>query len=112
MDMMSHYECTVLHCLQVVNMGIFLISSIQEEALSPQSQLSPVSVCSDSSGFSANSPPAKKAPKRTSQTTRGETAHLLLLHLYLYALSENQGKFCTTLWVCRILGCDQPIKEK
>uniref|UniRef100_A0A8C4GGU0 Activating transcription factor 6 n=1 Tax=Dicentrarchus labrax TaxID=13489 RepID=A0A8C4GGU0_DICLA len=39
--------------------------SLQDEALSPQSQLSPVSVCSDSSGFSAIFPPAKKAPKRT-----------------------------------------------
>uniref|UniRef100_A0A8C4DM29 Activating transcription factor 6 n=1 Tax=Dicentrarchus labrax TaxID=13489 RepID=A0A8C4DM29_DICLA len=46
--------------------------SLQDEALSPQSQLSPVSVCSDSSGFSAIFPPAKKAPKRTSQTTRAQ----------------------------------------
>lgn len=46
--------------------------SLQDEALSPQSQLSPVSVCSDSSGFSVNSPPAKKAPKRTSQTARAK----------------------------------------
>ncbi|XP_051233855.1 cyclic AMP-dependent transcription factor ATF-6 alpha [Dicentrarchus labrax] len=48
--------------------------SLQDEALSPQSQLSPVSVCSDSSGFSAIFPPAKKAPKRTSQTTRVKQA--------------------------------------
>uniref|UniRef100_A0A8C2ZDD9 Activating transcription factor 6 n=1 Tax=Cyclopterus lumpus TaxID=8103 RepID=A0A8C2ZDD9_CYCLU len=36
----------------------------QDEAMSPQSQPSPVSVCSESSGLSAISPPAKKAPKR------------------------------------------------
>lgn len=40
--------------------------SIQDEALSPQWQSSPVSLCSES----VISPPAKKAPKRTSQTTR------------------------------------------
>ncbi|KAM9357519.1 cyclic AMP-dependent transcription factor ATF-6 alpha [Symphorus nematophorus] len=45
--------------------------SLQDEALSPQSQLSPVS---DSSGFSVISQPAKKAPKRTSQTTRAKQA--------------------------------------
>ncbi|TDH08484.1 hypothetical protein EPR50_G00098020 [Perca flavescens] len=43
---------------------------LQDEALSPQSQSSSVSVCSESSGFSLISPPAKKAPKRTSQTAR------------------------------------------
>lgn len=48
--------------------------SLQDEALSPQSQLSPVSVCSESSGFSAVSPPAKRAPKRTSQTARAKQA--------------------------------------
>ncbi|KAM7012100.1 cyclic AMP-dependent transcription factor ATF-6 alpha [Tautogolabrus adspersus] len=48
--------------------------SLHDEALSPQSQLSPVSVCSESSGFSAVSPPARKAPKRTSQTTRVKQA--------------------------------------
>lgn len=48
--------------------------SLQDEALSPQSQLSPVSFCSESSGFSAISPPAKKAPRRTSQTTRAKHA--------------------------------------
>lgn len=47
---------------------------IQDEALSPQSQPSPVSVCSDSSGLSVVSPPAKKAPKRTNQNARGEAA--------------------------------------
>lgn len=46
--------------------------SLHDEALSPQSQLSPVSVCSESSGFSVISLPAKKAPKRTSQTTRAK----------------------------------------
>lgn len=40
--------------------------SIPDEALSPQWQSSPVSLCSES----VISPPAKKAPKRTSQTTR------------------------------------------
>ncbi|KAM9848451.1 cyclic AMP-dependent transcription factor ATF-6 alpha [Aulostomus maculatus] len=48
--------------------------SLQDEALTPQSQLSPVSVCSESSGFSEASTPAKKAPKRTSQTTRAKPA--------------------------------------
>lgn len=47
---------------------------LQDEALSPQSQLSPVSVCSESSGLSVISPPAKKAPKRTSQTARARQA--------------------------------------
>lgn len=59
-----------------------LFFPIQDEALSPQSQLSPVSVCSESSGISVISPPAKRAPKRTSQAARGEaastTAHLLV----------------------------------
>ncbi|XP_072245742.1 cyclic AMP-dependent transcription factor ATF-6 alpha [Leuresthes tenuis] len=44
----------------------------QDEALSPLSQPSPLSVCSESSGFSGVSPPAKKAPKRTSQVTRAK----------------------------------------
>ncbi|XP_073333030.1 cyclic AMP-dependent transcription factor ATF-6 alpha [Pagrus major] len=48
--------------------------SLQDEALSPQSQLSPVSFCSESSGFSGISLPAKKAPKRSSQTTRAKQA--------------------------------------
>lgn len=48
--------------------------SLQDEALSPQLQPSPVSVCSESSGFSEIVPPAKKAPKRTSQTTRAKPA--------------------------------------
>ncbi|XP_022615183.1 cyclic AMP-dependent transcription factor ATF-6 alpha isoform X2 [Seriola dumerili] len=48
--------------------------SLQDEALSPQSQLSPVSVCSESSGFSEISPPVKTAPKRTSPTTRAKPA--------------------------------------
>ncbi|XP_034736747.1 cyclic AMP-dependent transcription factor ATF-6 alpha isoform X1 [Etheostoma cragini] len=47
---------------------------LQDEALSPQSQSSSVSVCSESSGFSVISPPAKKAPKRTSQTARARQA--------------------------------------
>ncbi|KAF1385781.1 hypothetical protein PFLUV_G00111340 [Perca fluviatilis] len=47
---------------------------LQDEALSPQSQSSSVSVCSESSGFSLISPPAKKAPKRTSQTARARQA--------------------------------------
>lgn len=94
----------------------FLFLSIQDEALSPQSQLSPVSVCSESSGFSVISTPAKKAPKRTNQTTRGEaasiTAHLLIqLSSIFVCFVKNQGKFCTALWVCRILGFDQPNKE-
>ncbi|XP_076582420.1 cyclic AMP-dependent transcription factor ATF-6 alpha [Chaetodon auriga] len=47
---------------------------LQDEALSPQSQLSPVSVSSESSGFSVMSTLAKKAPKRTNQTTRAKQA--------------------------------------
>ncbi|XP_031174097.1 cyclic AMP-dependent transcription factor ATF-6 alpha [Sander lucioperca] len=47
---------------------------LQDEALSPQSQSSSVSVCSESSGFSLISSPAKKAPKRTSQTARARQA--------------------------------------
>ncbi|XP_037325717.2 cyclic AMP-dependent transcription factor ATF-6 alpha [Pungitius pungitius] len=46
----------------------------KDEALSPQSQPSPVSVCSDSSGLSVVSPPAKKAPKRTNQNARARQA--------------------------------------
>lgn len=45
--------------------------SIQDEALSPQSQLSPISVSSDSSGFSEISLPPKKIAKRSSQGKRG-----------------------------------------
>ncbi|KAM7388325.1 hypothetical protein PAMP_024509 [Pampus punctatissimus] len=48
--------------------------SLQDEALSPQSQPSPVSVCSESSGFFEIVSPAKKALKRTSQTTRAKPA--------------------------------------
>ncbi|XP_061744595.1 cyclic AMP-dependent transcription factor ATF-6 alpha [Nerophis ophidion] len=47
---------------------------LHDEALSPQSQLSPVSVSSESSGFSEIPPQAKKAPKRNSQTTRAKAA--------------------------------------
>lgn len=75
---------------------ILLCFHMQDEALSPQSQLSPVSVCSDSSGFSVNSPPAKKAPKRNIQTTRGEAS--FSSYLYLHTLSQKQGKFCGALW--------------
>uniref|UniRef100_A0A8D3DF77 Activating transcription factor 6 n=1 Tax=Scophthalmus maximus TaxID=52904 RepID=A0A8D3DF77_SCOMX len=46
--------------------------SLHDEALSPQR--SPVSVCSESSGFSEISPLVKTAPKRTSQTTRAKPA--------------------------------------
>ncbi|KAM3620524.1 uncharacterized protein V6R79_024932 [Siganus canaliculatus] len=41
--------------------------SLQDEVLSQQSQLSPGSVCSESSGYSVNSPPPKKAPNRTAR---------------------------------------------
>uniref|UniRef100_A0A1A8RR33 Activating transcription factor 6 n=1 Tax=Nothobranchius rachovii TaxID=451742 RepID=A0A1A8RR33_9TELE len=47
-------------------------SSFQDEALSPQ--LSPVSVCSESSGFSEISFPPKKAAKRATQGTRVKAA--------------------------------------
>ncbi|XP_037626326.1 cyclic AMP-dependent transcription factor ATF-6 alpha [Sebastes umbrosus] len=47
---------------------------LQDEALSPQSQPSPVSVCSEFSGLSVISSPAKKAPKRTSQIARARQA--------------------------------------
>ncbi|XP_031719844.1 cyclic AMP-dependent transcription factor ATF-6 alpha [Anarrhichthys ocellatus] len=47
---------------------------LQDEALSPQSLPSPVSVCSESSGLSVISPPAKKAPKRTNQNARARQA--------------------------------------
>ncbi|XP_024134221.1 cyclic AMP-dependent transcription factor ATF-6 alpha [Oryzias melastigma] len=46
--------------------------SSQDEALSPQQQPSPVSVCSDSSGFSKVSPPPKKVPRRTTKTTQAQ----------------------------------------
>ncbi|XP_030583304.1 cyclic AMP-dependent transcription factor ATF-6 alpha [Archocentrus centrarchus] len=48
--------------------------SLQDEALSPQSQPSPLSVCSEFSGFSEISPPPKKAAKRTNQATRAKPA--------------------------------------
>ncbi|XP_068174790.1 cyclic AMP-dependent transcription factor ATF-6 alpha [Antennarius striatus] len=48
--------------------------SLQDEALSPQSLFSPLTVFSDSSSFTVISPPAKKAPKRTSQTAQGKRA--------------------------------------
>ncbi|XP_026202116.1 cyclic AMP-dependent transcription factor ATF-6 alpha [Anabas testudineus] len=51
--------------------------SLQDEALSPQSQPSPISVCSDSSGFSEISLPPKKAPKRTSQAVRAKPTQLI-----------------------------------
>ncbi|XP_068447843.1 cyclic AMP-dependent transcription factor ATF-6 alpha [Clinocottus analis] len=47
---------------------------LKDEAMSPQSQPSPVSVCSESSGFSVTSPPAKRAPKRTNQNARARQA--------------------------------------
>lgn len=59
-----------------------LLFRVQDEALSPESQLSPVSFCSESSGFSGIAPPTKKAPKRSSQTTRGEAAASSYSHLY------------------------------
>ncbi|XP_037554059.1 cyclic AMP-dependent transcription factor ATF-6 alpha isoform X2 [Nematolebias whitei] len=49
-------------------------SSLLDEALSPQSQLSPVSVCSESSGFSEISIPPKKAAKKSPQGTRAKQA--------------------------------------
>ncbi|XP_007558775.1 cyclic AMP-dependent transcription factor ATF-6 alpha isoform X2 [Poecilia formosa] len=49
-------------------------SSLHDEALSPQSQLSPVSVSSESSGFSEVSPPPKKAARRSTQWTRAKPA--------------------------------------
>ncbi|XP_056133218.1 cyclic AMP-dependent transcription factor ATF-6 alpha isoform X2 [Lampris incognitus] len=48
--------------------------SLSDEVLSLQSLLSPVSVCSDSSGFSEVPPPAKKAPKKNSEATRARAA--------------------------------------
>lgn len=59
---------------------------IQDEALSPQSQPSPLSVCSESSGFSEISSPPRKAAKRTNQVVRGEaasaTTRLLAIQLF------------------------------
>uniref|UniRef100_A0A146P5R9 Cyclic AMP-dependent transcription factor ATF-6 alpha n=1 Tax=Fundulus heteroclitus TaxID=8078 RepID=A0A146P5R9_FUNHE len=49
-------------------------SSLHDEALSPQSQLSPISISSESSGFSEISPPPKKAAKRSTQGTRAKPA--------------------------------------
>uniref|UniRef100_H2MQ49 Activating transcription factor 6 n=1 Tax=Oryzias latipes TaxID=8090 RepID=H2MQ49_ORYLA len=46
--------------------------SSQDEALSPQQQPSPLSVCSDSSGFSEVSPPPKKVAKRTTKATQAQ----------------------------------------
>ncbi|XP_067086518.1 cyclic AMP-dependent transcription factor ATF-6 alpha [Osmerus mordax] len=48
--------------------------STPDEPLSPQSQPSPGSVCSDSSGFSEAPPPARKPPKRTSQAAKVRSA--------------------------------------
>ncbi|XP_041861699.1 cyclic AMP-dependent transcription factor ATF-6 alpha isoform X2 [Melanotaenia boesemani] len=45
---------------------------LHDEALSPQSQLSPVSLYSDSSDFSEIHPPPKKAAKRTTQVARAK----------------------------------------
>ncbi|XP_061635236.1 cyclic AMP-dependent transcription factor ATF-6 alpha isoform X3 [Phyllopteryx taeniolatus] len=63
--------------------------SLHDEAFSPQSQPSPVSVCSESSGFSEIHPLAKKALKRTSQTARvfGEP-------LWSDAQQENHRTVC------------------
>lgn len=79
---------------------------IQDEAFSPQFQPSPVSVCSESSGVSEIAPPAKKASKRTSQTTRGEaasntthSAHSAVINIF--TLCPKNRKFCVTFWVCR-----------
>uniref|UniRef100_A0A8C6T7P4 Activating transcription factor 6 n=1 Tax=Neogobius melanostomus TaxID=47308 RepID=A0A8C6T7P4_9GOBI len=44
--------------------------SLHDEAHSPQSQPSPASICSESSGFSEAITPTKKAPRRTSQSQR------------------------------------------
>lgn len=46
--------------------------SLHDEAFSPQSQPSPASVCSESSGFSEASVTIKKAPKRSSQSPRAK----------------------------------------
>ncbi|KAJ3599887.1 hypothetical protein NHX12_033841 [Muraenolepis orangiensis] len=48
--------------------------SLSEEVLSPQTQPSPISVCSDSSGFYDAPPPAKRAPKRASPAPRVKPA--------------------------------------
>ncbi|KAL2089446.1 hypothetical protein ACEWY4_014134 [Coilia grayii] len=45
--------------------------SLPDEALSPHPQASPLSVCSDSSGFS-ELPPERRPPKRTNQTPRAK----------------------------------------
>ncbi|KAM6921656.1 cyclic AMP-dependent transcription factor ATF-6 alpha [Xenentodon cancila] len=49
--------------------------SLQDEALSPDWQPSPVSICPDSTGFSELSPPPKKTTKRTTQATQAKPAH-------------------------------------
>ncbi|XP_054908519.1 cyclic AMP-dependent transcription factor ATF-6 alpha isoform X2 [Poeciliopsis prolifica] len=49
-------------------------SSLHDEPLSPQSRLSPVSVSSESSGFSEVSLPPKKVAKRSTQWTRAKPA--------------------------------------
>lgn len=49
--------------------------SLHDEALSPQSQLSPASVCSESSGFSEAIGPTKKALKRTNLSQRVKPSH-------------------------------------
>ncbi|XP_076135072.1 cyclic AMP-dependent transcription factor ATF-6 alpha [Alosa pseudoharengus] len=46
-------------------------NSLSDEALSPQPQASPLSVCSDSSGFS-ELPPERPPPKRTNPTPRAK----------------------------------------
>lgn len=93
---------------------------IQDEALSPQSQPSPLSVCSESSGFSEISSPPKKAAKRTNQVARGEAASATtcLLAIQLFSIFRHlitkTGKicyFCTTIWVCKTLGC-RVLSEK
>ncbi|MED6286331.1 hypothetical protein CHARACLAT_004910 [Characodon lateralis] len=50
------------------------LSSLHDEALSPQLQLSPISVSSESSGFSEISLPPKKAAKRSTQGIRAKPA--------------------------------------
>uniref|UniRef100_A0A3P9HTT4 Activating transcription factor 6 n=1 Tax=Oryzias latipes TaxID=8090 RepID=A0A3P9HTT4_ORYLA len=74
--------CTNLHCHRLlfqVTEGPHLDFDIDipqwsegDEALSPQQQPSPLSVCSDSSGFSEVSPPPKKVAKRTTKATQAQ----------------------------------------
>ncbi|XP_066533635.1 cyclic AMP-dependent transcription factor ATF-6 alpha [Hoplias malabaricus] len=68
--------------------------SLQDEALSPvslQSQPSPLSVCSDSSGFIEPSP-EKKPPKKTNQTTRAKPAQPLKRPIHLSPKVSIQPK--------------------